>query len=180
MAFGRGKGCLGRGFLVGFGISKEVFGVPCWILRVDSQEGHEGALAVAEHVVERSAYLVLRERLFDVDGRMMVVVERENFDLSPEFMPDHFELPRIEELKFARNGEEYLQSLKDVTLQCALEGDAMVQNGLNPSQESWLVRRWNAVRRNPWRAAFWGLVVASCLCLGAAGGCGGGGEDAGE
>ncbi len=40
----------------------------------------------------------------------MMVVERENFDLSPEFMPDHFELPRIEELKFARNGEEYLQS----------------------------------------------------------------------
>ena len=151
------------------GISKEVFNVPCWIIREDRKEGREGAPSVAEYVVEKSTYLVLRERIFDVNGRMMMAVERENFDLSPEFSPEHFDLPRLDELKFASDGEEYLQSLKDVTLQCALEGDAMEQNGVNPSQESWLARRWRAVCRNPGRAVFWGLLVASCLCLGTAG-----------
>jgi hypothetical protein len=151
------------------GIEKQVYESLCWIVRVERADYTEKSIAVEEYVVEQSTHFILRSRYFDANGRIVMVIEQSRFESSPVFPPDCFQLPKLDELKFASNGEEYVQALKDIMLQCALEGDAMEQTGLNAFQGSWLARRWNMIRRNPGRASFWGLLVISCLCLGTAG-----------
>ncbi len=161
----RGKVLPGEGVS---GIEGDMHGVPCWIIRVDRVDVSEKTPAVAEYAVEQSAHLVLRERLFDANGRMMMVVERRKFNLSPEFSSDHFQLPKLDCLRFAKGRDEFMKLYQETVKECV---DSIVGEQTIDTQSvgSWLARRWRAICRNPGRAAFWGLLVASCLCLGTAG-----------
>jgi hypothetical protein len=149
------------------GIEKEVYGVPCWVVRVDRKKVPEGAIATSEYVVEQSTHVIRRTRDFKSDGNQFMVVEYLNFNFSPEFPPGHFALPKFDSLRFVEDLEECLEANEELVKECVEEvGDPSVTR---QSQGSWLARRWRAICRNPGRAAFWGLLVASCLCLGTAG-----------
>jgi hypothetical protein len=149
------------------GMSKEIYGVPCWVIRMDKKHAPEGANVVEEYVVEQTTHVIRRMRYFDANGRQTMVMEYSNFDFSPKFPADWFSLPKLDSLRFVEDWEECLEANEELVKECVEEtGEPSVTR---QSQESWLGRRWCAICRNPGRAAFWGLLVISCLCLGTAG-----------
>ncbi len=149
------------------GMSKEIYGVPCWVIRMDKKHAPEGANVAEEYVVEQSTHVIRRMRYFDANGRLTMVMEYSNFDFSPKFPADWFSLPKLDSLRFVEDWEECLEANEELVKECVEEtGDPSVTR---QSQESWLARRWRAICRNPGRAAFRGLLVVSCLCFGTAG-----------
>ncbi len=149
------------------GMPKEMYGVSCWVIRMDKKHVPEGASVVEEYVVEQSTHVIRRMRYFDANGRQTMIVEYGNYDFSPEFPLDWFLLPKLDSLRFVEDWEECLEANAEVVKACVDEaGDSPATRR---PQGSWLARHWRAICRQPGRAAFWGLVVASCLCLGTAG-----------
>ena len=149
------------------GMEREVNGVSCWVIRVTRKGVTEGAPAVEEYVVEKSTHVICVEHLFDAHGRQTMVTEYDNFNFAPELPGDCFQLPKLDALHFVKGKKDYVEANAEVVKECLEEvGEPSVTR---QSQESWLARRWRAICRNPGRAAFWGLLVASCLCLGTAG-----------
>ncbi len=149
------------------GTEKEVNGVSCWVIRMARKGVTEGAPAVEEYVVEKATHVIRVERLFDANGRQTMVTEYDNFNFAPELPGDCFLLPKLDALYFVKGKKDYVEANEELVKECVEEtGEPSVTRR---SQESWLARRWRAICRNPGRAAFWGLLVASCLCLGTAG-----------